>query len=75
MIGVYVGANSYIVDSFPEWASSAMAAKTLISVSLAIHISRLGFLFERIAEFSSSPLFSASFWRRHPHVRRSDVPQ
>ncbi|KAL7415092.1 major facilitator superfamily domain-containing protein [Mrakia frigida] len=31
MIGVYVGANSYIVDAFPEWASSAMAAKTLIS--------------------------------------------
>jgi hypothetical protein len=28
---IYVGANGYIVDSFPEFASSAMAAKTLLS--------------------------------------------
>lgn len=27
MIGIYTGANSYIIDSFPEYAASAMAAK------------------------------------------------
>ncbi|KAL7409823.1 major facilitator superfamily domain-containing protein [Mrakia frigida] len=31
MISIYVGANSYIVDSFPPLAASAMAAKTLLS--------------------------------------------
>lgn len=31
MISIYVGANSYIVDAFPKYAASAMAAKTLMS--------------------------------------------
>lgn len=31
MLGIYVGCNGYIVDSFPEFASSAMASKTLLS--------------------------------------------
>lgn len=31
MIAIYTGANSYIIDSFPEFAASALAAKTLMS--------------------------------------------